>query len=172
MYFGGNSEMRGYEYLEFIGSESAFLNAELRFPFIEAMLTPLGVLGGVRGVMFANMGGGHFDGQPFKWLSNSADIYTPVVRYVAGPTGQPMPVYGPPTRVEGLRLVDARASYGIGLETFALGFPIHFDWAWRTLLNKDWENLRFAADAALNGQTSGSDWFRKPQFAMWIGYDF
>jgi hypothetical protein len=165
MYFGGNSEMRGYEYLEFLGSEAAFLNAELRFPFIEAMLTPLGVLGGVRGVMFANLGGGHFDGQPFKWLSNSADIYTPIVSYRPGPTGGLIPVPGPPTRVEGLRLVDARASYGIGLETFALGFPVHFDWAWRTLLNKDWEDLRFAAEG-------GSSAFRKPQFAMWIGYDF
>src|SRR5688572_7494140 len=164
MYFGGNSEMRGYEYLEFIGSEAAFLNAELRFPFIEAMLTPLGVLGGVRGVLFANMGGGHFDGQPFKWLSNSADIYTPVVGFTQSVAGQ-TPVYGPPTRVDGLRLVDARASYGIGLETFALGFPVHFDWSWRTLLNKDWEDLRFAA-------FGGSSAFRKPQFAMWIGYDF
>ena len=35
------------------------------------------------------------------------------------------------------KLVDGRASYGIGLETFALGFPIHFDWSWRTLFNKD-----------------------------------
>jgi hypothetical protein len=164
MYFGGNSEMRGYEYLQFIGSESAFLNAELRFPFIEAMLTPLGVLGGVRGVLFANMGGGHFDGQPFKWLTNKADVYTPVVGFIPGVQGQ-TPIFGPPTRIDGLRLVDARASYGIGLETFALGFPIHFDWAWRTLLNKDWENLRFAA-------SGGSAAFRKPQFAMWIGYDF
>jgi hypothetical protein len=49
LYFGGNSEMRGYEYLEFVGSKSAFLNAELRFPLIEAMLTPLGVMGGIRG---------------------------------------------------------------------------------------------------------------------------
>jgi Tol biopolymer transport system component len=173
MYFGGNSEMRGYEYLEFIGSESAFLNAELRFPFIEAMLTPLGVLGGVRGVLFANMGGGHFDDQPFKWISNKAEVYTPVVRFDPAPGGQGLlPVFGPPTRVDGLRLVDARASYGIGLETFALGFPVHFDWAWRTLLNKEWEDLRFAGDAALEGQTSGSAWFRKPRFAMWIGYDF
>jgi hypothetical protein len=171
MYFGGNSEMRGYEYLEFIGSETAFLNAELRFPFIEAMLTPIGVLGGIRGVLFANMGGGHFDGQPFKWLSSSADTFTPIVAFTQGPSGR-TPVFGPPTRVEGFRLVDARASYGIGLETFALGFPVHFDWAWRTLLNKDWENLRFAADAALDGQSSGSEWFRKPRFAMWIGYDF
>jgi len=164
MYFGGNSEMRGYEYLEFLGSETAFLNAELRFPFIEAMLTPLGVLGGIRGVLFANMGGGRFEGQPFKWLSNKAETYTPVVGFIEGFNTR-TPVFGPPTRVDGLRLIDARASYGIGLETFALGFPVHFDWAWRTLINKDWEDLRFAADG-------GSAAFRKPRFAMWIGYDF
>jgi hypothetical protein len=164
MYFGGNSEMRGYEYLEFLGSETAFLNAELRFPFIEAMLTPLGVLGGIRGVLFANMGGGRFEGQPFKWLSNKADTYTPVVGFIETVNSR-TPVFGPPTRVDGLRLVDARASYGIGLETFALGFPVHFDWAWRTLLNKEWEDLRFAAEG-------GSAAFRKPRFAMWIGYDF
>ena len=49
--FGGNSEMRGYEYLEFIGHKGFFANAELRFPLIEAMLTPIGVLGGLRGVV-------------------------------------------------------------------------------------------------------------------------
>ena len=167
MYFGGNSEMRGYEYLEFLGSEVLFLNAELRFPFIEAMLTPVGVMGGIRGVAFANMGGGRFDGQDFKWWSNNADTYTPLIGY----NGQ-TPIYGPPLPVDGFRLVDARASYGIGLETFALGFPIHFDWAWRTLFNKDWEDLRFNAEAAADGQRSGSDWFRSPQFAVWIGYDF
>jgi hypothetical protein len=165
-YFGGNSEMRGYEYLEFIGSEAAFLNAELRFPFIEAMLTPIGILGGIRGVFFANMGGARFEGQPFKWLSNKSEIYTPVVNFNENPlTGQLTPIFGPPTRVDGLRLVDARASYGIGLETFALGFPVHFDWAWRTLFNRDWEDLRFAA-------IGGSSAFRKARFAMWIGYDF
>ena len=167
LYFGGNSEMRGYEYLEFIGSEVGFLNAELRFPFIEAMLTPVGVLGGIRGVLFANMGGGRFDGQPFKWLSNKTETYTPLIA-INGQT----PIFGPPTQVDGLRLVDARASYGVGLETFALGFPVHFDWAWRTLLNKDWEDLRFNADAVAAGASSGSSWFRKPQFAVWIGYDF
>ena len=163
-YFGGNSEMRGYEYLEFLGSEAAFLNAELRFPFIEAMLTPIGVLGGVRGVLFANMGGGRFEGQPFKWWSSGPETYTPVVGFIQGFDSQ-TPIFGQPTRVDGFRLIDARASYGIGLETFALGFPVHFDWAWRTLLNKNWEDLLFAA----NG---GSSAFRKLRFAMWIGYDF
>ena len=127
MYFGGNSEMRGYEYLEFVGDHSAFLNAELRFPLIEAMLTPIGILGGIRGVFFANLGGAHFEGQPFKWFSNSSEVYTPIVGYRQISFRTQEPIYGAPQTVSGLRLVDARASYGVGLETFALGFPIHFD---------------------------------------------
>ena len=66
LYFGGNSEMRGYDYLQFLGHKAFFANAELRFPLIEAMLTPVGVLGGLRGVMFFNIGGGGFNGQPFN----------------------------------------------------------------------------------------------------------
>jgi hypothetical protein len=166
MFFGGNSEMRGYEYLEFLGSEAAFFNAELRFPFIEAMLTPIGVLGGIRGVLFANMGGGHFEGQPFKWWSSSQEAYTPIIGFTQSAFGGPQtPILGPPLPVDGFRLVDSRASYGIGLETFALGFPVHFDWAWRTLFNKDWEDLLFFTQG-------GSTSFRKARFAMWIGYDF
>jgi hypothetical protein len=170
-YFGGNSEMHGYDYLSFVGSKAAFFDAELRFPFIEAMLTPVGILGGIRGVMFANMGGGSFDGAPssdgstnFKWWTNNTSTFTPIVAYK--PNGFSYdPVYGPPTQVSGFRLVDARASYGLGLETFALGFPIHFDWSWKTLFNKQWEDLLFAAQG-------GSHEFRKPKFTVWIGYDF
>ena len=173
MYFGGNSEMHGYDYLEFVGDRAGFLNAELRFPFIEAMLTPVGVLGGIRGVFFANVGGGHFGtttdpgraGQPYKWFTRDAETYRPVIGYEPISFFEVAPVFGPPTRVEGLRLVDARASYGVGLETFALGFPVHFDWSWKTLLNRQWEDLRFAAEG-------GSAAFRKPKFTVWIGYDF
>ena len=80
-------------------------------------------------------------------------------------TGQKAQVTKARRAVSGFRLRDGRASYGIGLETFALGFPIHFDWAWRTLFNKGWEDLLFAADG-------GSSAFRKPRFGVWIGYDF
>jgi hypothetical protein len=165
MYFGGNSEMRGYEYLEFVGDQSAFFNAELRFPFIDAMLTPVGILGGIRGVFFANFGGAHFKGQPFTWLSRGPELYTPIVGYRQIDFTRQEPIYGAPAVVDGLRLVDSRASYGIGLETFALGFPIHFDYSWKTLLNKEWEDLRFAP-------FGGSSRFRKPKFSVWIGYDF
>jgi hypothetical protein len=77
--------------------------------------------------------------------------------------------------VSGFRLQDGRASYGFGLETFALGFPIHFDWSWRTLFNEGWENVVYGCTSVDNrtGQciSSASDW-RKPRFAVWIGYDF
>jgi hypothetical protein len=174
-FFGGNSEMRGYDYLQFIGQNVAFANAELRFPIIEAALTPLGVVGGVRGVFFADMGGGWFNNQGFKFATSKAVTYTPLIGYKTDPftgailgdatTGLPIPISGTPTTITGFRLQDGRASYGVGLETFAFGFPIHFDWAWRTLFNKQWEDALFA----ING---GSQTFRKARFSMWIGYDF
>jgi hypothetical protein len=171
MYFGGNSEMRGYEYLEFLGQEAFFLNAEVRFPFIEAMLTPIGILGGIRGVFFGNVGGARFGGRPFKAFSRDGEVVNPVIGF--NPTTN-APVFGPPRAISGFRLVDARASYGVGLETFALGFPIHFDWAWRTLFNKDWEDALFSlpCTGGLERNCGGSSRFRKPRFAVWIGYDF
>lgn len=173
-YFGGNSEMRGYEYLEFLGQNIFFANAELRFPIIEAALTPIGVIGGIRGVFYANIGGGWFDDTGFKFWTSSPEEYRPLVGVERDELGipitdpdtlQPVPIYGDPTAIEGFRLRDGRASYGIGLETFALGFPIHFDWSWRTLFNRDWEDAVYAYQG-------GSREFRRPQFAIWIGYDF
>lgn len=173
-YFGGNSEMRGYDYLQFVGQNVAFANAELRFPIIEAALTPIGVIGSIRGVFFANIGGGWFNDQGYKFATSETEQYKPVVGYQRDVLGQisldpttllPIPIYGPVQAIQGFRLKDGRASYGLGLETFALGFPIHFDWSWRTLFNKEWENQVFAADG-------GSTTFRKPRFGVWIGYDF
>jgi WD40 repeat protein len=165
MYFGGNSEMRGYDYLQFSGNNAMFANAELRFPLIEAMLTPIGVLGGVRGVAFANIGGAFFEGTPFTFWTSKSESYKPIIGYNNPVTGDFEVQYGNPVTIDGFRLKDGRGSYGIGLETFALGFPIHFDWSWKTLFNKDWEDALFAA-------YGGSDEFRKPKFTVWIGYDF
>ena len=152
-----------------------FANAELRFPLIEATLTPFGVLGGLRAVAFANIGGAQI-AQPCRSTSLRTTTRAGRADHSATRrTSSPAPitpVYGPPYVVNGLRLVDGRASYGIGLETFALGFPIHFDWAWRTLLNKRWEDYVYSYQASLDGYSSGSTWLRKPKFCFWIGYDF
>jgi outer membrane protein assembly factor BamA len=166
--------MRGYDYLQFVGQNVMFANAELRFPIIEAALTPIGVIGGIRGVFFANIGGGWFNNAGFEFATDRPEPHTPIVGYQTSPngdllidfqTGLPLPIYGPERTVQGFRLKDGRASYGVGLETFALGFPIHFDWAWRTLFNEEWENVLFASQG-------GSNSFREAQFAIWIGYDF
>jgi hypothetical protein len=188
LYFGGNGDLRGYDYLQFAGQNTVYANAELRFPIIEAALTPIGVIGGVRGVFFAGVGGAWFNGQPssnsctssgYTFATSRSEVCRAVTGFVAdaagqpipGPDGQPQLIYGPPQVINGFRLKDGRASYGLGLETFALGFPIHFDWAWRTTFNKAWEDVVFAANGAAEGM-SGSTWFRKPRFAVWIGYDF
>ena len=80
-------------------------------------------------------------------------------------TGLSEPVYEGQVEVSGFRLVDTRASYGIGLQTQAFGFPVHFDWSWPTLFNKTWEDVLFA-------DIGGSSVFRKPRFDFWVGYDF
>jgi hypothetical protein len=197
-YFGGNSELRGYDYLQFAGQNVVFANAELRFPLIEAALTPIGVIGGIRGVFFAGIGGAWFNNQPttnpctgesntFKFAnSKTANCQVATGQKVDAVSGQPVFTVDPTTGVQvpvlnfrqqavnGFRLQDGRASYGLGLETFALGFPIHFDWSWRTLLNKGWEEIVFGCQS-LNQQSqcvSGAADFRKPRFAVWIGYDF
>ena len=177
LYFGGNSEMRGYDYLQFIGNKGFFTDAELRFPIIEAALTPIGVVGGLRGVFFFNFGAAGYEGIETNVWTTTSSVETPIIDYAFDPTSpsQFVPVYGPPRVVDGFRLLDSRASYGFGLETFALGFPIHFDWSWRTLFNRDWEDVVFAYPAGVDGVTgpnAGSTWFRRVKFSIWIGYDF
>ena len=189
LYFGGNSELRGYDYLEFAGQNTVFANAELRFPLIEAALTPIGVIGGIRGVFFAGIGGAWFNNQPssdpctasgYKLMTSSTEVcrpitgvqFTPTGDVATDPSGNPILTYGPAQTISGFRLKDARASYGLGLETFALGFPIHFDWSWRTLFNKAWEDVLFSLDENGRSRLDGSAQFRKPRFAVWIGYDF
>jgi len=172
LYFGGNSELRGYDYLEFLGNKAMFLNAELRFPLIEAALTPLGVIGGLRGIAFAGLGAAGYEGIPMNVWTTNPIVVTPLLGFKPNyETFTYDPVYGDPQAINGFKLVDGRASYGVGLETFALGFPIHFDWSWRTLMNKDYEDYVFAYQGIQEGET-GSKWFRKPRFTVWIGYDF
>ena len=165
-YFGGNSEMRGYDYLQFLGQRTFYGNAELRFPLIEAMATPIGVLGGIRGTFFFNFGMAGFNDIPLEPWGSDAAIVRPVVDFVINPdTSQPQEVFGAPTIIDGFRLVNSRASYGFSLATMVIGIPIHFDWAWRTLFNRDWEDVVFAS-------TGGSEEFRRVRVSMWMGYDF
>jgi hypothetical protein len=158
--------MRGYDYLSFVGDTGWFGNAELRFPLIEAMATPIGILGGIRGTFFFNIGAAWYNDLDFTFSTSNDEEFQPVVDYRFNAlTGGVDPVFGPVQTISGFRLRDGRAAYGVGLETFALGFPIHFDWSWRTTFNKAWEDAYYAYQG-------GSSWFRRARFDLWIGYDF
>ena len=115
-YFGGNMELRGYPYLSLVGNQGFFANAELRIPLIDLMKTPIGILGPVRGTLYAGIGGAHFKGENYKFGTSE-----PGISYVNDQ------LFGEP--VSGFHLIDGRASYGFGLQFFFLGYPLHFDWS-------------------------------------------
>ncbi|MCM2254368.1 MAG: BamA/TamA family outer membrane protein [Vicinamibacteria bacterium] len=129
-YFGGNMELRGVNYLSMTGNEGFFANLELRFPIIELMLTPIGVLGPVRGTVYAGVGHSKYKGQRSDFAENG-----PGVSYINDP------VFGEP--IDGFHLVDGRASYGFGLQFFFLGYPLHFDWTKFTDLQVTSNDTRF-----------------------------
>jgi len=115
-FFGGNMELRGYPYLSMAGNKGFFANAEMRIPLIDVMKTPIGILGPVRGTLYAGVGAAHFRGENYRFGTSE-----PGISYVKDQ------VFGEP--VSGYRLVDGRASYGFGLQFFFLGYPLHFDWS-------------------------------------------
>jgi Tol biopolymer transport system component len=137
-YFGGNQELRGFPYLSFSGNEGFFANVELRIPLINVAATPIGLVGPLRGTAFFGIGGAKYKGQPYQF-STSDD----------GRSYLDDPVFGTP--VSGFRLVDGRASFGVGLQFFFLGYPMHFDWSKLT-------DLQVVADDT--------------RFDFWIGFDF
>jgi hypothetical protein len=114
-YFGGDMEMRGYQYGGFSGNQGFFANAELRLPLIHLAATPIGIIGPLRGTMYFGIGGAKFKGQDYHFSTKD-----PGYSYVNDP------IYGQP--VTGWRLQDGRASWGFGLQAFFLGYPLHFDW--------------------------------------------
>jgi outer membrane protein assembly factor BamA len=129
-YFGGNNELRGFPYLSFSGNQGFYGNVELRFPLVNLALTPIGLLGPVRGTFFFNIGGAHYEGQPYKFATSGDGI-----SYVDDP------IFG--EKVSGLRLVDGRASFGFGLQVFVLGYPMHFDWSRLTDLQNVSDTTQF-----------------------------
>ena len=128
-YFGGDMELRGYPYLSLTGNQGFHANAELRLPIIDIMKTPIGILGPVRGTLYAGIGGAHYKGVPYTFGTSE-----PGTSYVNDP------LFGEP--VTGYHLIDGRASYGFGLQFFFLGYPLHFDWSKLTDL-KTSSPLRF-----------------------------
>ena len=106
-YLGGIDTIRGYDYEALVGTRIGLLNLEIRIPFIDVLHFGWPVpwtLGGIRGILFADMGGAWSDWQygpenPFNifvWENNR------------------------------LRLDDVKASIGIGLRLQLGVFSVDF----------------------------------------------
>jgi outer membrane protein assembly factor BamA len=69
-YFGGLNTVRGYPFRSIIGTRAAFANAELRFPLIDVLATPIAVFQGIRANLFFDIGAASLPGQPFRFWQN------------------------------------------------------------------------------------------------------
>jgi hypothetical protein len=100
---GGNNTLRSADFRGLVGNKGFMFNAEFRFPLVHAALTPIGVIGPLRGTFFFDIGGLWFNGEPFR-------------------------VFKPGS----LQLQNALSSYGYGIQFFLFGYPMHFEWITRT----------------------------------------
>lgn len=100
---GGNNTVRSAGFRSLVGNKGFFFNTEFRFPLVHAALTPIGIIGPIRGVFFFDLGGLWFHDQEFRIFEAGS-----------------------------LQLKDALSSYGYGIEFFFFGYPFHFEWVYRT----------------------------------------
>ena len=112
-YFGGLDTVRGFDFREFVGDRAFYTNLELRFPLIDALVFPFGVLQGIRGRLFLDVGGAWFDyaGQKFEfWDSENSRL-------------------APDDFFNGVR--GPKAAYGWGFTANLLGLELNWDFGKR-----------------------------------------
>jgi WD40 repeat protein len=105
---GGDNNFRAADFRRLTGNNYFLFNAEFRFPIVHLALTPIGIIGPVRGVFFFDVGGIWYNEEDFRFLDEG----------------------------QGLKLKDGRGSYGFGIEFFLFGYPMHVEWVWKTNLDK------------------------------------
>jgi hypothetical protein len=102
--FGGMDTMRGYDYLELSGNTTFFGNFELRFPVINRLDLPIGIiLQDIRGTLFLDVGGAFFKDDDFKFFSDGE-----------------------------FKLQDGIAAYGFGINWNLIGLEFNWNWARKT----------------------------------------
>lgn len=140
---GGFNQIRGYEYREFFGDRAAFLNVELRFPLIDALVFP-GDWGiqSIQGFLFLDIGSAWYNGD---LIFDNNIGQTGVLRpYEFYGDADPIPglvadqgVFdgfnsdGEPTFKSYSGLVDGRGSYGIGFNFRFAGLLLNWTFAKR-----------------------------------------
>ncbi|HYS05391.1 MAG TPA: hypothetical protein VEW47_09395 [Candidatus Dormibacteraeota bacterium] len=155
---GGLNQLRGYNYREFFGSRVSFMNLEFRFPLVDALAFPFGVIRDLRGFLFFDVASAWFGsgqlggtGQTFFHSTLGSEVTDPTFSYF---------VQGPNTPGQGLlrrfdfwdskngKLGDGRAAYGFGWG-FYLG-PFEFTWSFAHQLPNTVEVCNDGGDGICN----------------------
>ncbi len=101
-WMGGNNTIRSLGFYQLSGTNGFLLSAELRFPLIMQASTPLGMIGPIRAVLFADIGSAWFKDYPIEFFEPGS-----------------------------LKLKDGYGSYGFGIMANIFGYPLHFEWVWQ-----------------------------------------
>jgi outer membrane protein assembly factor BamB len=100
-YFGGLDTLRAFDLFSLVGDRAFFANAELRFPLIDYLVTPILGFRGIRGNIFLDTGGAWFHKfQSFRYYNSQTHS-----------------------------LQNGVADYGFGLSVDVFGLPINWDFA-------------------------------------------
>jgi len=137
---GGLNYLRGYDYRELYGSRIAFLNMEFRFPLVDALVFPIGILRDLRGFLFADVGTAWFSSSDYAHPQLGFEL-TASNNGVIDPNSVVIdPVNGGFLRrrfdfwdSENDELGDGRGSYGFGFNVF-LG-PFQLTWSYARQLD-------------------------------------
>ena len=121
---GGNNTLRAARLQSMVGTQGFSFTTELRFPLISYMATPLGLLGPIRGALFFDLGGvwdnsiPPYTGNDPYWKKYFDDLRT--FEFFS----------------DGIELKDPISSYGFALEVNLWGYPLHFEWVYKTNLRE------------------------------------
>ncbi|MEK7799441.1 MAG: hypothetical protein AAB297_06400, partial [Acidobacteriota bacterium] len=133
---GGLNQLRGYNYREFFGSRVSFMNLEFRFPLVDALAFPFGIIRDLRGFLFLDVGSAWFGrGQqggtdPVFFHSRLGSFVTApafTTQFVADSNGRPAQRRFDFWDSKNHKLGDGRAAYGFGWG-FYLG-PFQLTWS-------------------------------------------
>jgi Tol biopolymer transport system component len=124
---GGFNQLRGYDFRELFGSRVAYMNLEYRFPLVDALAFPIGVIRDIRAFLFLDVGAAWFGGYGFFHPRLDSILTDPQITvFVADGDGNAVPRRFKFWDSENGKLGDGRAAYGFGWN-FYLG-PFQLTW--------------------------------------------
>ena len=162
---GGLNYLRGYDYREFFGNRVSFLNLELRFPLVDALAFPIGILRDIRGFLFLDVGSAWFSGDVFYHpnlgQALTASIGESMIRTPSGGFFYPPNPDGNLTirsfdfwDSKNNKLGDGRASYGFGFNV-ALG-PFQLVWSFAHQMENTVQVCDISGDQLCNPSTDST----------------